>query len=132
MVSMSLNTADFLDCREWLSNIGLAQYVPRFVSKFSVDSLSNLITKDVLTNLEQTDLLAMNITNTEHQKVLLEAVRNFDVRDQMLACVDPKNYISGSGSLYEIWIEIVKNNKAESFQKVLGRRKEEPAYHLFN
>ena len=64
---------DDIDCQAWLAEVNLPEYTETFLLNFSIDG--RVIRRQKLNLLKQHDLCKMNITDFEHQKILMEHVR---------------------------------------------------------
>lgn len=62
-----------INCEEWLGGLGLSQYSNLFLANFSVD---NQISLKKISRLEFKDLPRLNITDFDHQKLILESIRH--------------------------------------------------------
>jgi len=71
-------SSETVDCYEILQEIGLTQYAEAFKTNFAYDlEQENLLSLKKLSNLKSTNELSrLNITNFEHQKIIMESIRS--------------------------------------------------------
>ena len=65
---------DDIECKDWLHEIDMMQYEEVFLVNFSLGG--KLLSRKRLGQVRQQDLSKMNITNFEHQKILMDHIRH--------------------------------------------------------
>lgn len=65
--------SDDIDCAEWLTEVDMAQYAETFLTNLSRDG--RIILRRRLVNIRQQDLAKMNITDFDHQKVIMSHIK---------------------------------------------------------
>jgi hypothetical protein len=65
--------AEDIDCAEWLAEVDMAQYAETFLTNLSRDG--KIILRRRLVNIRQQDLSKMNITDFEHQKIIMAHIK---------------------------------------------------------
>lgn len=65
--------SDDIDCFEWLSEIDMSQYTETFLTNLSSDG--KIILRRRLLNIRQQDLSKMNITDFNHQKIIMNHIK---------------------------------------------------------
>lgn len=66
--------ADDIECMDWLEEVALSQYTEVFLTNFGVGG--NLLSRKRLSQVRLKDFPFMNITNYEHQKLLMNHIQH--------------------------------------------------------
>ena len=66
---------DDIDCVSWLEEVDLVQYAQVFMVNFTIGG-TGFLSRKRLSQVRQQDFAYMNITNFEHQKVLMQHIRH--------------------------------------------------------
>lgn len=70
-----------IDCRSWLNEMGLQQYEQVFLTNFSLNSSDKFLSIDKILKIRVADFPKLNITNYDHQRILLERIQRLFVTD---------------------------------------------------
>lgn len=62
-----------IDCTTWLREIDMEQYIPTFLTNLSIDG--RIVLRRRMAGIRQQDLSAMNITDYDHQRYLMQHIR---------------------------------------------------------
>ena len=73
-VNMKNKFIDDIECKDWLREIDMMQYEEVFLVNFTLGG--KLLSRKRLATVRQQDLSKMNITNFEHQKILMDHIRH--------------------------------------------------------
>lgn len=73
LIKSSRILPDDIECVEWLSEIGMEQYIETFLANFTYGG--KYLSRKRLEQVRIQDFPKMNITNYEHQKILLEHIK---------------------------------------------------------
>mmetsp|Transcript_1873 Transcript_1873/g.1953 ORF Transcript_1873/g.1953 Transcript_1873/m.1953 type:complete len:623 (+) Transcript_1873:231-2099(+) len=74
-ISLKSSPREGVTCVSWLEEIGISQYAPSLLANFSLNGNPNVLSIKKLSQLRQQDLPRLNITNFEHQRILIDHIK---------------------------------------------------------
>lgn len=76
IIPSNTSFTDDIECDLWLKEIDLNQYTNSFLSNCTIPIGSIYLSRKRLSQIRQQDLSKMNITNFQHQKIIMEHIRH--------------------------------------------------------